>query len=51
MNSRFLEACLAEIDKAVRWYDEQSPELPDRILNELQSALLLPSTIRDPDDG
>jgi plasmid stabilization system protein ParE len=39
MNSRFIDACLAEIDEAVTWYAEQSPELPERVLAELQSAV------------
>jgi toxin ParE1/3/4 len=39
MNARFVAACLVEIDDALRWYAEQSPELPERILSELQHAL------------
>ena len=39
MNSRFIDACLAEIDEAVRWYSEQGPELPERVLAELQGAV------------
>ena len=39
MNSRFVDACLAEIDETVRWYAEQSPELPEHILAELQYAV------------
>jgi plasmid stabilization system protein ParE len=39
MNPRFIDACLAEIDAAVTWYADQSPELPERILAELQGAV------------
>jgi hypothetical protein len=39
MNARFIDACLAEIDEAVTWYANQSPELPERILAELQGAV------------
>jgi toxin ParE1/3/4 len=39
MNTRFVDACLAEIEDAVRWYAGQSQELPERILAELQSAV------------
>lgn len=39
MNVRFIDACLAEIDEAVTWYANQSPELPERILAELQGAV------------
>lgn len=39
MNARFIDACLVEIDQAVAWYAEQSPELPDRILADLQGAV------------
>lgn len=39
MNTRFVDACLVEIDEAVRWYAVQSQELPERILAELQSAV------------
>lgn len=33
MNPRFIDACLAEIDEAVRWYSEQSPELTHQALS------------------
>ena len=39
MITRFVDACLVEIDEAVQWYAEQSQELPERILAELQSAV------------
>lgn len=39
MNPRFLEACLAEIGEALDWYQYQSPELPDRILTDLQNTV------------
>lgn len=39
MNARFIDACLAEIDQAVTWFANQSPELPERILAELQGAV------------
>lgn len=39
MNTRFVDACLTEIDHAVRWYAGQSQELPERILADLQSAV------------
>lgn len=39
MNARFIDACLAEIEEAIQWYANQSPELPERILSELQDAV------------
>lgn len=39
MNARFIDACLAEIDEAIKWYANQGPELPERILSELQDAV------------
>ena len=39
MNSRFIDACLAEIDQVVAWYAAQSPELPALILAELKGAV------------
>lgn len=39
MTPRFIDACLAEIDEAVVWYAGQGPELPERILADLQDAV------------
>lgn len=39
MKPRFIEACLADIGEALDWYQHQSPELPDRILTDLQNTV------------
>jgi toxin ParE1/3/4 len=39
MKARIIDACLTEIEEAASWYAAQSPELPDRILAELQRAV------------
>ena len=44
MTVRFLDSCLEEVDAAVDWYANQSPELPDRMLDEVKQTVgqLLP---------
>ncbi|MCW1885925.1 type II toxin-antitoxin system RelE/ParE family toxin [Luteolibacter flavescens] len=39
MNVRFLTVCLAEIEEALTRYEDQSPELPERILSEIADAV------------
>ena len=39
MKPRFIDACLADIGEALDWYQDQSPELPERILIDLQKTV------------